>query len=31
MAEPPRNWGCPDELGIFVPVLGPGVGEWFGF
>jgi hypothetical protein len=23
---PPQNWGCPDELGIFALVLGPGVG-----
>jgi zinc/manganese transport system substrate-binding protein len=28
---PPRNWGCRDELGIFAPDLGPGVGAWHGF
>jgi hypothetical protein len=28
---PPRNWGCRDELGIFTPDLGPGVGAWHGF
>jgi PEP-CTERM motif len=28
---PPRNWGCRDELGMFTPDLGPGVGARHGF